>query len=90
MQRKDFKSRLFRKNIKSDHLDYWYYLYAETLYRLKLNSELNCPCSYCWVEKTRYNHILDQLEEEGHIPPIKRKSKMSGKGDCGKRLGPVA
>jgi hypothetical protein len=90
MQRKDFKSRLFNKTIKSDDLDYWAYLYAETLYRLKLNSELNCPCSECWVEKTRYNHILDQIEEENHIPPIKRKNKITGKGDCGRRLGPVA
>ena len=73
-----------------DHLNYWAYLYAETLYRIKLNSELNCPCSDCWVEKTRYNHILDQLEEDGHIPPIKRKNKLTGKGDCGRRLGPVA
>ena len=90
MQRKDFKSRLFKKNIKSDDLDYWFYLYAETLYRLKLITELNCPCSECWVEKTKLNHLLDQIEEEGHIPPIKRKSKMTGKGDCGRRLGPVA
>jgi hypothetical protein len=90
MQRKDFKSRLFRKKIKSDDLDYWFYLYAEALYRLKLNSELNCPCSDCWVEKTKLNHLLILLEEEGHIPPIKRKNKMTGKGDCGRRLGPVA
>jgi len=90
MQRKNFKSRLFRKNIKSDDLDYWFFLYAEALYRLKLNLELNCPCSECWVEKTKLNHLLDQIEEEGHITPIKRKSKMTGKGDCGRRLGPVA
>ncbi|MBL1121393.1 MAG: hypothetical protein D8M26_00720 [Ignavibacteriae bacterium] len=90
MERKPFKSRLFKKNIKADDLDYWFYLYSETLYRLKLNSELNCPCSECWVEKTRYNHILDQIEEEGLIPSIKRKSKMTGRGDCGRRLGPVA
>ncbi len=90
MQRKNFKSRLFKKNIKADDLDYWFYLYAESLCRLKLNTALNCPCSECWVEKTKLNHLLDQIEEEGHIPPIKRKSKMTGKGDCGRRLGPVA
>ena len=90
MQRKQFKSRLFKKIIKIDNLDYWVYLYAEALYRLKLNTELNCPCSECWVEKTKLNHLLDQIEEEGHIAPIKRKSKMTGKGDCGRRLGPVA
>jgi len=90
MQRKNFKSRLFRKNIKSDDLDYLYYLYADALYRLKRNTELNCPCSDCWVEKTKLNHLLDQIEEEGHIPPIPKKNKMTGNGDCGRRLGPVA
>ena len=79
MQRKDFKSKLFKKTVKVDDIDYWFYLYAETLYRLKLNSELNCPCSECWVEKTRYNHILDQLEEEGHIPLLKEKIKSPAK-----------
>ena len=90
MQRKQFKSRLFKKTIKADDLDYWHFLYAETLYRLKLNTELNCPCSHCWAEKSKLNHLLDQIEEEGYIPSIKRKSKLTGKGDCGSRLGPVA
>ena len=90
MQQKDFKSRLFRKIIKTDDLAYWSYLYAESLYRLKLITELNCPCSECWVEKTKLNHLLDQIEEAGHISSIRRKSKMTGKGDCGRRLGPVA
>ena len=90
MQRKPFKSRLFKKTIKADDMDYWFYLYAESLYRLKLNTELNCPCSHCWVERTKLSHILDQIEEEGHIPKIQRKSKITGNGDCGRRLGPVA
>jgi len=90
MQRKDFKSRLFSKKIKSDDLNYWYYLYADALYRLKLNTELNCLCSDCLVEKTKLNNLLDKIEEEGHIPPIPKKNKMTGKGDCGRRLGPVA
>ena len=86
---KHFKSRLFSTKIKSDDLDYWFYLYAETLYRLKLNTELNCPCSERWVERTKLNHILDQIEEEGHIPPITKKNKITGKGDYGRRLGPL-
>ena len=64
MQRKTFKSKLFKKTIKFDDMDYYFYLYADALYRLKLNLELNCPCSECWVERTRYNHILDQIEKE--------------------------
>ena len=90
MKRKSFKSHLFKRRIKSEELDFWFYLYAETLYRLKLKTELNCPCSECWVERSKLNHLLDQIEEAGHIPEIKRKSKMTGKGDCGRRLGPVA
>ena len=90
MERKEFKSRLFKKTIKADDLDYWLFLYAETLYRLKLNAELNCPCSHCWVERVKLNHILYQIEEEGHIPPIPKKNKWTGKGDCGRKLGPVA
>ena len=90
MQRKDFKSRLFKKNIRSEDLDYWFYLYAESLYRLKLNTELNCTCSHCFSEKLKMQNLLSHIEEEGHIPPILKKSKMTGRGDCGRRLGPVA
>ena len=90
MHRKAFKSRLFSKKIKSDDFDYWFYLYAEALYRLKLFDELNCTCSYCFSERLKMHHILNQLEEEGHIPPIPKKNKWTGRGDCGRTLGPVA
>jgi hypothetical protein len=90
MQRESFNSRLFRKNIKSDDLDYWFYLCAESLYRLKLNNELNCTCSQCISEKLKLNNILDRIEGEGYIPPIPKKNKWTGKGDCVRRLGPVA
>ena len=90
MKRKKFKSKLFNKTIEANDLDYWFYLYADALYRLKLNSELNCPCSECWAEKTKYNHILDQIEVKGFVPPIRKKSKLTGQGDCGRKLGPVA
>lgn len=90
MQRKEFKSRLFKKIIKLDDLDYWNYLYAKSLFRLKLFDELNCTCSHCFSEKLKMQHILNQIEEEGHIPPIPKKNKITGKGDCGRRLGPVA
>jgi hypothetical protein len=90
MERKTFKSILFKRTIQPDNLDYWFYLYADVLFRLKLSEELNCTCSYCWVERTKLNHLLFQIEEEGHIPPIQRANKISGKGDCGRRLGPIA
>ena len=90
MQRKLFKSRLFKKIIKPEELDYWFYLYSESLFRIKQLEDLNCTCSSCFSEKLKAQNLLRQIEEDGHIPPFPKKSKMTGKGDCGRRLGPVA
>jgi len=30
------------------------------------------------------------MEEENYIPPYPKKNKLTGIGDCGRRLGPVA
>jgi hypothetical protein len=90
MQRKQFKSRLFRKKIKAEDNDYWFFLYAEVLYRIKQNDDLKCTCSYCFSEKLRLEHIIYQMEEERHIPPNPKANKFTGKGDCGRRIGPVA
>jgi hypothetical protein len=90
MQRKDFKSRLFRKNIKSDDFDYWFYLCAESLYRLKQLDDLKCPCGFCFSEKIRLEHLIEKMEDENHIAANPKVNKLSGKGDCGRRLGPVA
>jgi hypothetical protein len=90
MERKEFKSRLFRKKIKADEKDYWFFLYAEILHRLKQLDDLKCPCSYCFSEKLRLEHLFQQIEDEGHILPNRKANKFTGEGDCGRRLGPVA
>ena len=90
MQRIEFKSRLFKKKIKSEEKDYWFYLYSETLFRIKQLNDLNCPCSFCFAEKLKLEHLLKQIEEEGFIPPIPKKNKLTGIGDCGRKSGPVA
>ena len=90
MQRKEFKSRLFKKTIKIDDLDYWSYLYAESLYRLKQLEDLKCSCGFCFAEKVRLEHLIQQMEEENHIPTNPKANKLTGRGDCGRRLGPVA
>jgi hypothetical protein len=90
MQRKDFKSRLLKRKIKKEEMDYWSFLYAESLYRLKELDDLKCPCDFCWTERVRLEHLIHQMEEENHIPSNPKANKLSGKGDCGRRLGPVA
>ena len=90
MQRKDFKSKLFKKKIKSEEMDYWLYLYAEILLRLKKHDYLKCTCSYCISDKLKLEHLLHQIEDAGHIPPNPKANKFTGKGDCGRRLDPVA
>ncbi len=90
MRRKEFKSRLFKKKIKPDEIDYWFFLYAETLYRLNQLKDLKCTCSYCYSEKLKLEHIIRQMEEDQHIQSNPKANKITGKGDCGRRLGPVA
>jgi len=90
MQRKKFKSRLFKKTIKIEDLDYWNYLYAESLYRIRQLDDLKCSCGHCFGEKVRLEHLINTMEEENHIPPSPKANKLSGRGDCGRRLGPVA
>jgi hypothetical protein len=67
MERKDFKSVLFSRKIKADDLDYWFYLYADLLYRLKKLKDLNCPCTFCWKDKVHYEQLLDLIITDGHI-----------------------
>ncbi|MFC2094546.1 hypothetical protein ACFLSH_02845 [Bacteroidota bacterium] len=90
MKRKEFKSRLFKKKIKADDKDYWFFLFAEVQYRLKQLDDLKCPCGHCFSEKLSLEQILIKLEKDQHIPSNPKANKFTGKGDCGRRLGPVA
>ncbi len=90
MYRKEFKSRLFKKKIRADDKDFWFFLYAEVQYRLKQLDDLKCPCGHCFSEKLRLEQILIQIEEDQHIQSNPKANKLTGKGDCGRRLGPVA
>ena len=84
MQRKTFKSRLFKRTIKSDNLDYWMYLYAEILFRIKQIEDLNCPCGSCFADKCNLKRLLTDMEEEEKIEKNKRPINFTGKGDCGR------
>jgi len=90
MDRKEFKSRLFKKKIKADNKDFWVFLYAEVLYRLKQLDDLKCPCSHCFSEKLKLEQLIQLMEEDQHIQSNPKANKITCKGDCGRRLGPVA
>jgi len=53
-------------------------------------NDLNCPCDDCFSDRVCLKNLLLQLEEESYISPSPKANKFSGKGDCGRRLGPVA
>jgi hypothetical protein len=92
MERKTFYSRLFSRKIKPDNssgccaLDYWRYLYAEALYRVKQLEDLKCPCVNCFGDLMKTKHLLKQMENEGHIQPNKRTTNFTGAGYCEIRL----
>ncbi len=90
MERKEFKSKLFNKKIKTDNLDYWFFLYAEVLYRLKQMSDLNCTCSSCFSDKVHFENLLDKMVNDQHMAKHPKAYPISGQGDCGRRLKPIA
>ncbi|QQS34791.1 MAG: hypothetical protein IPM56_11015 [Ignavibacteriales bacterium] len=87
MERKQFRSRLFKRKIEPENVDYWYLLYAEVLFRMNEMDDYNCPCSFCRQERTHLKYMLFKLVKDGHIKP-NRKPNFTGYGDCGRRLNP--
>lgn len=90
---KPFKSLLFRRIIQPGSIDYWDYLHAEALFRLKQVELLNCPCHHCLKDKTHYRWLIDKLENEGKISMYKRPTNFTRIGKCGRDengLPPVA
>jgi hypothetical protein len=90
MERKTFYYRMFKRKIKTYNVDYWTFLYAEILFRLKALEELKCPCRSCFSDKVKLQHLLEQHIEAGHIDKIKSPANFTGVGDCGRRLKPRA
>ena len=59
------------------------------LLNIMLN-DLNCICTSCFVEKLKYQNLLEKIIADGHLKPHPKARDLTGKGDCGRRLGPVA
>lgn len=89
MERKTFYSRVFKKKINTDNVEYWNFLFAELLFRLKSLKELNCPCGSCFSDKIKLDYLIDQLIEKGHADKFKRPTNFTGCGDCGRKINPI-
>ena len=84
MEKKSFKSRLFNRKIIENEKDYWIYLYADVLFRLKQLEEFNCPCGKCFDDKRNYNWLIKSLIQDNHIKENPKPINFTGKGDCGR------
>ena len=80
MEKKAFKSRLFSRKIIESEKDYWIYLYADVLFRLKLLEELNCPCGKCSDDKRNYNWLIKSMINDNHIKENPKPINFTGKG----------
>ena len=86
MEKKIFKSRLFNRSIPPNDNDYWIYLYADIIFRLKQLEELNCPCGVCFNDKLKFNFIIKEMIKANHLKENPKPINFTGKGDCGRSI----
>lgn len=86
MEKKSFKSRLFNRIIMETDKDYWIYLYADLLFRIKQLEELNCPCGKCSQDKFHFNFLIREMIKADHIKENPKPINFTGKGDCGRAI----
>lgn len=60
MAKKSFHSTLFRKEIKDSKPEYWPFVIAETLYRIKDMEIRNCSCFKCREDIERLKEYADK------------------------------
>jgi len=82
MDKKTFHSRLFKRKITPDNPDFWIFLHAEILHRLKQLEDLNCKCNYCARDKSNLKRILDYAINDGHIEENPKPRNFAGIGYC--------
>ena len=90
MERKTFYSRIFKKKINPDNIEYWNFLLAEILYRLKSVEKLNCPCGSCFSDKIKLENLIDKLINDGHVDKFKVPTSFTKEGDCGRKINPIS
>ena len=86
MEIKPFKSRLFNRSILANDKDYWIYLYADILFRLKQLEELNCPCGKCYRDNLHYDFLIKEMIKANHIKENPKPINFTGKGNCNRAI----
>ena len=61
MAKKSFHSTLFSQEIKDSNPDYWPYVIAETLYRIKDMEIRNCSCFKCKEDLERLKEYAEKI-----------------------------
>lgn len=61
MKKKNFRSQLFRKEIKENDPEYWIKVYAELLFRIYELEKQKCNCFKCQTDLNSYLNFLDKL-----------------------------
>jgi hypothetical protein len=62
MKKKNFRSRLFRKEINENDPEYWIKVYAELLFRINELEEQKCNCFKCQTDLDNYKSFFEKFK----------------------------
>lgn len=64
MKKKNFRSQLFRNEIRESDPEYWIKVYAELLFRIDELEEHNCKCFKCQSDLDSYKVYFAKLRKD--------------------------
>ncbi len=67
MKKKNFRSKLFRKEIPETDPEYWIKVYAELLFRITELEQQDCNCFKCQTDLNSYRNYFDKLNTNKNI-----------------------
>jgi len=71
MEKKAFRSQLFRRKIDVYESDYWSIVWAETLFRIDDLEFRKCTCFKCLTDLEEYKGFLTRLRSASLLPQYK-------------------
>jgi len=67
MNKKNFRSQLFRKEIKVNDPEYWIKVYAELLFRINELEVQNCNCFKCQTDLVNYKSFFKKFRLDKNL-----------------------